>query len=232
MLSPQQATRIHPPTSKRSRAAFKKRFPEIANSLCVIAQNFYSRGWAMGTGGNYSAVVDLKPLQLAITPSGMDKGMLAPSNILQVNHMGDVVHGKHSPSYELKVHLAIVRLRNAGAVFHTHSLWGTILSEKHALEHGFVLEGYEMLKGLAGVSTHQYREWVPILQNCQDMAQFAKTVSASLNVHPESHGFLVQGHGLYTWGCTVQEAKRHVEILEFLFEVIGHTQILNTNARR
>ena len=179
----------------------------------------------MGTGGNYSAVLDLEPLQLAITPSGMDKGMLAPSDILQVNHAGDIVHGKHSASYELKVHLAIVRLRNAGAVFHTHSLWGTILSEKHAVEQGVVLEGYEMLKGLARVSTHQHREWVPILQNCQDMAEFSETVAASLNDHPDSHGFLVRGHGLYTWGRTVQEAKRHVEIFEFLFEVAGHTKI-------
>jgi methylthioribulose-1-phosphate dehydratase len=31
-------------------------------------------------------------------------------------------------------------------------------------------------------------------------------------------------HGLYTWGESLADAERHVEILEFLFETIGRTQ--------
>ena len=34
--------------------------------------------------------------------------------------------------------------------------------------------------------------------------------------HPEVHGYLIAGHGLYTWGRSVEEACRHVEAFEFL----------------
>ena len=38
---------------------------------------------------------------------------------------------------------------------------------------------------------------------------------------PRAHAFLLRGHGLYTWGETIADAERHVEIIEFLLEVIG-----------
>ena len=104
---------------------------------------------------------------------------------------------------------------------HTHSVWGTVLSEECAAQGGISIAGYEMLKGLAGVHTHEHREWLPILDNGQDMADLAKSVERTLEKHPGAHGFLLQGHGLYTWGRDLMEAKRHVEILEFLLEVVG-----------
>jgi methylthioribulose-1-phosphate dehydratase len=41
--------------------------------------------------------------------------------------------------------------------------------------------------------------------------------------HP-FHGFLLSGHGLYTWGSSLEEARRHIEIYEFLFEVVHRTE--------
>jgi methylthioribulose-1-phosphate dehydratase len=126
---------------------------------------------------------------------------------------------KGRPSAEALLHLAIVRGREAGAVLHTHSVWSTVLSGAHASKGGVALEGYEMLKGLEGVRTHQHREWLPILENSQDMGELSQAVSKTLSEHPAIHGFLLREHGLYTWGASLQEAKRHVEILEFLIEV-------------
>ena len=40
------------------------------------------------------------------------------------------------------------------------------------------------------------------------------------------YGFLLAGHGLYTWGKTIAEAKRHIEVLEFLFEVVYKAECL------
>ena len=80
-----------------------------------------------------------------------------------------------------------------------------------------------MLKGLEGVQTHQHREWLPILENSQDYDALARNVERVLGDHPGSHGFLLRRHGLYTWGRDLTEAKRHVEILEFLMEVLGRT---------
>jgi methylthioribulose-1-phosphate dehydratase len=210
----------HLPTNAESR------FLELAATLCELGKNFYSRGWAQGTSGNYSAVLSREPLLLAITPSGLDKGSLLPSDILEMDESGKVFRSQQRPSAEYLLHLAIVRARGAAAVLHTHSIWATVLSERHAAKEFLAIEGYEMLKGLEGVRTHQHREVVPILQNSQDMVELSRKVDSALEANPEAHGFLLQGHGLYTWGQNLQEAKRHIEIFEFLFEVMGRFQAI------
>jgi methylthioribulose-1-phosphate dehydratase len=169
-----------------------------------------------------SAVVNDQPLQVAITPSGADKGQLSVSNILSIDENCGVlnqVQGK--PSDESPLHVAVVKVRKAGAVVHTHSVWTTILSDLHFHEGGLTISGYEMLKGLRGVTTHEHLEWIPILENSQDMTTLAREVGELLERNPEVHAFLLRRHGLYTWGRDLKEAKRHVEILEFLFETVG-----------
>ena len=81
-----------------------------------------------------------------------------------------------------------------------------------------------MLKGLNGVRSHEHREWIPIIENDQDMPRLARRVGATLDKFRNAHAFLLSRHGLYTWGETLDEAERHVEILEFLFETIGRTK--------
>lgn len=198
-------------------------FPALAQALAEVGRNFYNRGWAMGTSGNFSAVVSRNPLQLAITSTGVDKGLLGTEHIVQIDPGGKTIHGPSRPSDEARLHLAIVRKRGAGAVLHTHSVWATLLSEAFADEGGLKLEGYEMLKGLARVGTHAHKEWVPLIENSQDVEALSRSVEETLERYPKCHGFLIRRHGLYTWGQDLIEAKRHVEILEFLFEVVGRT---------
>ena len=88
---------------------------------------------------------------------------------------------------------------------------------------GLHIEGYEMLKGLEGVDTHEHSEWLPILENTQDYQSLARSIKNTLRQHPHSHGLLLRRHGLYAWGKNVEQAKRHVEILEYLLEVLGRT---------
>lgn len=195
-------------------------FPALAAQLAEIGHQFHARGWTLGTSGNFSAVVSRDPLRLAITTSGVDKGALSAGEIVEIDDQGRAVAGSGWPSAETSIHLAIARVLGAGAVLHTHSIWGTILSEAPT-DDGLALEGYEMLKGLGGVATHEHREWLPILDNTQDWAAAVPQVEAILTQQPDLHGFLIRGHGLYTWGRDVADAKRQVEILEFLFEVIG-----------
>lgn len=196
-------------------------FSELAAKLVEIGRAFYGRGWVMGTSGNFSAVVNSDPLRLAITVSGADKGALTADHILQIDADGQVIAGQGKPSDETKLHLAVVKVRGAGAVLHTHSVWSTLLSQAHASAGGLSIEGYEMLKGLAGVKTHEHQEWLPIIENAQEMTGLAHTLEATLQQYPPAHGFLLRGHGLYTWGRDVHEAKRHIEIFEFLLEVTG-----------
>jgi methylthioribulose-1-phosphate dehydratase len=198
-------------------------FSTAAEELVEIGRAFHTRGWVLGTSGNFSAVVSRVPLRIAITSSSVDKGDLRAAHILQIDGEANVLDGSGRPSAETLLHLAVVRLRQAGAVLHTHSVWSNILSDAYATESGLSIEGYEMLKGLEGVSTHEHREWLPIIENSQDMTALAKSVVEALSQNPGAHGFLLRRHGLYTWGKNVAEAKRHVEILEFLLEVRGRT---------
>jgi len=192
----------------------------LAAQLAEIGRQCYARGWVLGTSGNFSAVLSRDPLRLAITTSGVDKGALTPDQIVEIDGNGRVVSGSGRPSAEVGLHLAITRARGAGAVLHTHSIWSTILSDA-ATGDGLAIEGYEMLKGLDGVGTHEHREWLPILDNTQDWAAAVPEVEAMLAEQPKAHGFLIRRHGLYTWGRDLSEAKRQMEILEFLFEVMG-----------
>ena len=202
-------------------------FQATANQLTNLSHNFYARGWVLGTSGNFSAVVGRDPLRLAITPSGVDKGALTADEILLIDERGEVLSSHRArASDETPLHLMLVANRLAGAVLHTHSVWSTSLSNLHASDGGLAIEGYEMLKGLTGVHTHEHREWLPIVENSQDMRPLAGTVSATLIQYPGAHGVLLRGHGLYTWGKDLAQAKRHVEILEFLLEAMGRTRMM------
>jgi methylthioribulose-1-phosphate dehydratase len=196
-------------------------FAEAAAALTEVGRRFYQRGWVLGTSGNFSAVVSADPLRLAITPSAAHKGHLAPEQFLEIDERAAVITGIGRPSAETLLHLALVRRRGAGAVLHTHSVWSTILSDQHATAGGLEIAGYEMLKGLEGVHTHEHCEWIPILENDQDMTRLAAVTETRLDAEPRAHAFLLRRHGLYTWGRTIAEAERHVEILEFLLEAMG-----------
>jgi methylthioribulose-1-phosphate dehydratase len=205
---------------------------QVLEQLVRVGRRFDERGWVMGTSGNFSVVIGRDPLRLAITPSAAFKGELQADQILEMDDRGAPVDAPSpSPlgptstrpqvSAEALLHLEIVRARGAGAVLHTHSIWATRLSERFAGACGFFIEGYEMLKGLEGVRTHEHREWLPIVENDQDMARLSVVVRGVLEEQPQAHGFLLRRHGLYTWGNDLPQAVRHVEILEFLLEVVG-----------
>jgi methylthioribulose-1-phosphate dehydratase len=216
----------------------------IARELAAVGRRFYERGWAFGTSGNYSAVISRRPLRLAITSSGRSKRALAAAHILVCDERGMAVAprprstgGKPAgravarargaraemqsrPSAETRIHIEIVRGRGAGAVLHTHSVWSTMLSERYAAAGGLAITGFEMLKGLHGVGSHEHREWIPILDNDQDMTRLSAVVARTLDAHPAAHALLLRRHGLYTWGASLDDAERQVEILEFLFETL------------
>jgi methylthioribulose-1-phosphate dehydratase len=197
-------------------------FTEFAAGLAAIAKGFYARGWLLGTSGNLSAVVQREPLRLAMSPSGVDKGELTPEQVLLIDEDARIISGHAGkPSDESLLHIRVVRERGAGAVLHTHSVWNTILSDLH--DGGITIEGYEMLKGLQGVHTHEHSEWLPIVDNSQNMPALAEVIGNTLDENKAAHGFLLRRHGLYSWGDTLAQAKRHIEILEFLLETMGRT---------
>jgi methylthioribulose-1-phosphate dehydratase len=194
----------------------------VAREFQAIGRDFHARGWVLGTSGNFSAVMTRTPLTLAITASSISKGDVRPADVLVVGADGRPARKvSKRPSAETALHVAVARVRSAGAVLHTHSVWSTMLSARYADKAGLPLTGFEMLKGLEGVGTHHHTEWVPIFDNDQDIPALARRVEGFLRDRADVHGFLLRGHGLYTWGDSLAQARRHVEIFEFLLEITG-----------
>ena len=187
--------------------------------LCATARNCYARGWVPATSGNFSVRWGSR---IFITPTGLDKGTLTPEKLLEIDMDGAAIAGSGRPSAETSLHTVVYRERvHARAIVHVHTIWNTFLSGKF-LSTGYVaLHGYELLKGLSGVATHEHTERVPIIENTQEYAALEVHLREVLNSNKEAHGVLLSRHGLYTWGESVAEARRHLEALEFLFEVEG-----------
>lgn len=195
--------------------------------LRIIAA-VHARGWATGTGGNFSRVVTRAPLRIEMAPSGVDKGRLSAATLITVDGDGQVVRGTGKASAETRLHLALVDAAGAGAVLHSHSVFGTVLSQHFAAEGAVTFTGYEMQKGLAGITTHESTVRLPILPNTQDMDAAARTLRQRIAQGERfPHGVLLAGHGLYAWGEDVFSANRHLEILEFLLEVTYRTLVLD-----
>jgi methylthioribulose-1-phosphate dehydratase len=196
--------------------------PEVL-ALQDLGCLFYHREWSLGTSGNFSVVLSREPFRLLITASGKDKRNLSLDDFLIVDADGSpIASSVDRPSAETQLHIAAARQTNVGSVLHTHSVWSTVLSDFYK-GNGFFLEGYEMLKGFEGISTHKEKLWVEIFDNTQDITELSTRVSQRFvdRKNALKFGYIIRRHGLYAWGRDLNEARRHIEIFEFLFEVTG-----------
>ena len=198
---------------------------KIAHRFAEIGRRFDARGWVLGTSGNFSVVLDRDPLRLAITASGAAKGDLTAEQIIKIDDAGrrhrigegPTVGGSPAPHRDRERSRSGRRAAHALDVEHA-----AVRSACGRRRSG--IEGFEMLKGLEGVKTHEHSEWIPVLANDQDMTRLAGAVRDALGRHPASHAFLLRRHGMYTWGETLSQAVRHVEIVEFLLEAVARTE--------
>lgn len=197
---------------------------EQAAALISAGREIHARGWVPATSGNFSARLD--ETHAAITVSGRHKGRLDEDDIMVVDRAGRALDPGKRPSAETLLHTQLYeRDPDIGAVLHTHSVNATLLSRLHRT--ALILEGYELLKAFRGIETHARRITVPVFANQQDIALLAEEVAIVLDecrenqesrTSPCVYGYLIAGHGFYTWGGSVEEAMRHLEAFEFLFE--------------
>lgn len=193
-------------------------------ALSETIRYFHQRGWCDGTGGNFSLVLQTTPLILLMAPSGIEKKDISAEELIEVDGAGCVIKGEGSASAETDMHLKIIEQTSANAVLHTHSITATWLSNYYKNTGGLTIEGWEMLKGLQGINSHSTSITLPILFNNQNLAKLSQAAGRLVNDAP--YGILVAGHGLYAWGESLKEARRHVEILEFLLELCWREQLI------
>lgn len=192
--------------------------------LAETGREFYRRGWARGASGNFSILLARKPLRLCITAAGNEKGTLDETNFLELDDDAEILQGFGRPSDETMLHLSIYRLRpRARCILYSQTVWGSILSDRHYVDGSIVMQGHEVLKGLVGVDTHEHTERIPIVENSSDQIALSHVIENVLLENALIHGIYIRRHGLYAWGETVEEARRNIEIFEFLFEVLAHS---------
>jgi methylthioribulose-1-phosphate dehydratase len=186
--------------------------PAVVDAFVQIGRFAASHGWVPATSGNFSHRIDANTV--AITRSGVDKGNLHAGDIAVLALDEAIPSGV---SAETPLHLARYRAdARIGAIVHVHTVAATVLSRLHAAEGMLRLSGYEMHKSLDGVTTHESDVMLPIFANAQDTVALAQTVEARLGANPSAPAYLLAGHGLYAWGASMDEARRHLEGLEFL----------------
>jgi methylthioribulose-1-phosphate dehydratase len=185
--------------------------PEVVEEIAAFGRFAAARGWVPATSGNFSRRID--EFRAAVTRSGIDKGAIGPADVAVLAIDGNVPEGM---SAETPLHLGLYRDDPAiGAIFHVHTVAGTVLSRLEEPAGCVRTAGYEMHKAI-GLTTHESAVEVPILPNDQDTARLAAEVSRRIGRAAAVPGFLLAGHGLYAWGVTAADARRHVEGLEFL----------------
>jgi len=190
-------------------------FESIADTIVNTARELATLGWTPATSSNFSMRVDAG--HAAITISGRHKGRLEHGDIMLIDLQGNAVDTDARPSAETALHTQIyLRLPQMHAVLHTHSRTQSVASRLYATDGVIRLQGWELQKAFAGYTTHDSVLKIPVFPNTQQMPELVARVDAWLDAGRPLHAYLIDGHGIYTWGRDMAEAVRHLEALEFL----------------
>lgn len=193
--------------------------------LIEVGRWIQANRWCPATSGNLSTRVVGEPC-FHISRSGKYKGELVVGDFLGVDFKGNVLKQSGTPSAETLLH-ALIYERNPEATFvlHSHSVYVTVLS-RYLGEGDLVFNDYELQKAFSGIHTHDTQFVVPVFSNSQDMPILAAKIEQQMDARGLPHCFALAGHGIYTWGKSIAEAKRHLDALEFLFECEYKSRLL------
>lgn len=190
-------------------------FAERADAVADAARELAALGWTPATSSNFSMRLDTE--HAAITISGRDKGRLGRDDIMIVDMQGKAVGTDARPSAETELHTQVYRRWPAmNVVLHTHSRTQSVASRLFAKDGVIRLQGWELQKAIAGYTTHESVLEIPVFPNTQHMPELVAQVDAWLDAGRPLHAYLINGHGIYTWGRDMAETRRHLEALEFL----------------
>lgn len=192
-----------------------KRLTDCANAIAAAGRRLGAQGLTPATSSNFSMRLDAS--HIAVTVSGRDKGALTADDVMVVDMRGNPAGTLARPSAETALHTQIyARFPESNAVLHTHSRTQTVASRLYAQAGVVRFDGYELQKAIAGHTSHEQAIDLPVFPNTQLMPELVERVDAWIKSGNPLYGYLIEGHGLYTWGRDMAEAERHVEAFEFL----------------
>lgn len=205
---------------------------EEMKKLASLVRVMNTQGHNPATSGNYSLRSKTTPEIALVSESGIDKSKFTEDNFIPVHYterkMVDsyALSGRKS-SDETDIHLTIYQITKANCVLHSHMLDALLFADLFPGKQFATIKHLELLKGFKGIKTHELEINIPVFDNTQDIRELAETVKPSILSQPFSYGLLLRGHGIYVWGESVEEAKRHLEVFEYIFKYY-----LNSHSRK
>jgi methylthioribulose-1-phosphate dehydratase len=205
-------------------------FAAVCDELVAAVRHLSGKGWTPATSSNFSSRIPGHDDVLAMSRSGVDKAFFKAGDLMIVDREGvGVWPDEARSSAETPLHVAVYDLFDVGAVLHTHSVNATAVSLFYGKAGSLTFSGLELLKGFSGIRTHETSVEVPIFANDQDMERLSALLRRQV-AGKALFGFLIEGHGLYAWGQSIAEARRHLEVFEFFFELQLRMEGLNVRA--
>jgi methylthioribulose-1-phosphate dehydratase len=195
---------------------------EEMKKLATLVRVMNSLGHNPATSGNYSLRSKTSPDIALVSESGIDKSKFTEDNFLPIYfetrqmHPDYIASGRKS-SDETDIHLTIYQITKANCVLHSHLLDSLFFADLFKGLPYATIENLELLKGFKGI-THDLKINIPCFENTQDIALLAEEIKPSILEQKNNYGLLLRGHGVYVWGDSVEEAKRHLEVFEYIFK--------------
>ena len=167
--------------------------------LVEFCNMLYDRELTFSAGGNMSMMIG--DSEILITPSGRNKGLLKPEDLVLVGTDGDVISGG-TPSIETGIHLALYNLNpETKAVVHCHPLYCTAVATKNRkLRTDLTPEGVMLLGDVPLIPYH---------------TPGSEELVAAIIANHESKAMLMARHGAITQGRSIEEAFNRMEEMEF-----------------
>ncbi len=191
--------------------------------LANLVRVMNSLGHNPATSGNYSLRSQTSPEIAYVSESGIDKSKFTEENFLPLYYktrqmLSENIAAGRKSSDETDIHLSIYQITNANCVLHSHLLDSLLFADLFDGKPFATIEGLELLKGFKGIKTHNLKINIPCFENTQDIANLAEEIKPAILAQENNYGLLLRGHGVYVWGDSVEEAKRHLEVFEYIFK--------------
>jgi L-fuculose-phosphate aldolase len=184
----------------------------VARRMALCCHQLARQGLIAGQDGNLS--VRLSPSRVLVTPSGLIKALLRPTDMVEVDLAGRKRGGRRKPTSELDLHLRILRRRpDVGAVVHAHPPTAT----------GFSVAG-------EGLDTFVLPELV-LLMGQVPLVPYATPGEPELGAGAEPFfdrydAVLLANHGAVTVGPTLDAAWIRMESLEHAARIVFAARML------
>jgi L-fuculose-phosphate aldolase len=184
----------------------------LRNTIVDICHKVYDKGFVSAYDGNISVITENK--SILITRSGVCKGDVRESDIMEINFAGDIINGYGKISTEYKIHLyAYAKRPEVNAVVHCHPTYATAFA---AAGQGLTEPVFPEVMLTLGK--------VPL---CKYSTPSTDELPLSMGPYIDyAWALLFQNHGAVTFGKTLRDAYYKMEKLEHAAKTLFITKLL------